>query len=85
MICEVNGHHHKDMIRELGTTGIKQVYVACEGPASASYDNNGETVYYDRVRGTTDEHLIDTLVLDKTAGKVYFKRFGIGTDREITY
>ena len=85
VICEVNGHHHKDMIRELGTTGIKQVYVACEGPASASYDNNGETVYYDRVRGTTDEHLIDTLVLDKTAGKVYFKRFGIGTDREITY
>ena len=85
VICEVNGHHHKDMIRELGTTGIQQVYVACEGPASASYDDDGETVYYTRNRGTTDEHLIDTLVLDKANRKVYFKRFGVGEDREITY
>ena len=86
VICEVNGHHHKDMIRELGTTGIKQVYVACEGPASASYDGDGgATVYYDRVRGTTDEHLIDTLVLDKSSRTVYFKRFGVGEDRSITY
>lgn len=85
VICEVNGHHHKDMIRELGTTGIKQVYIACEGPASASYDDNGTTVYYTRNRGTTDEHLIDTLVLDKANRKVYFKRFGVGEDREISY
>lgn len=85
VICEVNGHHHKDMIRELGTTGIKQVYVACEGNASACYDNNGETAYYTRRRGTSDEHLIDTLVLDKTNRKVYFKRFGVGEDREINY
>jgi len=85
VICEVNGHHHKDMIRELGSTGIKQVYVACEGPASASYDDDGATVYYTRNRGTTDEHLIETLVLDKANRKVYFKRFGVGADREITY
>lgn len=83
--CEVNGHHHKDMIKQLGTTGIYQVYVACEGQASASYDDDGETVYYQRQRGTTDEHLIDTLVLDRTNRKVYFKRFGIGSDREISY
>ena len=85
VICEVNGHHHKDMIRELGTTGIMQVYIACEGDASASYDDNGTTVYYERTLGTTDEHLIDTLVLDKANRKVYFKRFGVGNDREITY
>lgn len=85
VICEVNGHHHKDMIRELSGTGIKQVYVACEGDASACYDDNGTTVYYNRVLGTTDEHLIDTLILDKTNRKVYFKRFGVGSDREISY
>lgn len=87
IICSIHGHHHKDMIRNFTSTiQKKQIYVACDGMiGSAMYDDNGTTAYYNRHSGTIEEHIIDTLLIDKANRSIKIKRFGIGSDREVQY
>ena len=49
------------------------------------YDDNGTSAYYNRHSGTIEEHIIDTLLIDKANRSIKIKRFGIGSDREVQY
>ena len=87
VICCINGHHHVDMIKPITSeSDINQIYIACDGmDGSACYrDESGNTVYYDRTKGTITEHIIDTLVYNKKDNTITMKRLGVGSDRVLS-
>ena len=84
MLCCVCGHYHKDKISDIGTSGVKQVYIACDNTV-AHYDDGGTDATYERTHGTIEEHICDTICVDKATRTVLFKRIGVGSDRSITY
>lgn len=90
-ICHVNGHTHNDDINLIGNTNRYDIDIACENgtayyfPPGTEVKDNTTRVPYSRTPGTIEEHLMDTLCLDKANRKIYMKRLGIGADREISY
>lgn len=83
-ICHVNGHTHDDADHLIGNTGRYDIDIACDNGTAYYYVGSTRTAYT-RTVGTIEEHLMDTLCLDKTNHKIYMKRLGVGEDREYSY
>lgn len=83
-ICSINGHSHDDRIIEIGNTGKYQISIACDSAVAHYYD--GDTKYdYSRTPDTIEEHLIDSLCINKENKTITMKRLGVGNDRTINY
>ena len=83
-ICHVNGHTHDDTASLIGNTGRYDIDIACDNGTAYYYSGSTRTAYT-RTAGTIEEHLMDTLCLDKENRKIYMKRLGVGSDREFSY
>ena len=83
-ICHVNGHNHEDSATLIGNTGRYDIDIACDN-AKAYYYSGSTRTQYTRTVGTIEEHIMDTLCIDKANRKIYMKRLGVGTDREFSY
>lgn len=83
-ICHVNGHNHDDVASLMGDTNRYDIDVACDN-REAHYYVDGVRTAYTRTAGTIEEHLMDTLCLDKANRKVIMRRLGVGSDREFAY
>ena len=83
-ICGINGHLHEDNDKDFGTTGRKLISIACDNGTAYHYVSNTKTAYT-RTKGTIEEHLVDTLCVDKKAKTITMKRLGVGTDRTYSY
>ena len=83
-ICHVNGHTHDDNAVLIGSTGRYDIDIACDNGTAYYYVGSTRTAYT-RTSGTIEEHLMDTLCLDKKNRKIYMKRLGVGNDREFDY
>lgn len=83
-ICHVNGHTHDDTASLIGNTGRYDIDIACDNGTAYYYVGSTRTAYT-RTAGTIEEHIMDTLCLDKTSRKIYMKRLGVGSDREFSY
>ena len=83
-ICHVNGHTHDDNAVLIGNTGRYDIDIACDNGTAYYYVGSTRTAYT-RTAGTIEEHIMDTLCLDKANRKIYMKRLGVGSDREFNY
>ena len=90
-ICHVNGHTHNDDANLIGNTNRYDIDIACDNltayyfPEGTVIKDSTTRVAYSRTAGTIEEHLMDTLCLDKINHKIYMKRLGVGADREFDY
>lgn len=90
-ICHVNGHTHNDDANLIGNTNRYDIDIACDNltayyfPPGTIVKDNTTRVAYSRTAGTIEEHILDSLCLDKTNRKIYMKRLGVGADRTFDY
>jgi len=78
----VCGHVHRDYATTDSTYGYPIIATSCDvgGTGRTQYDPvNGATP------GTTDEHILDVFIIDKSNRTITVKRVGAGSDRSFTY
>ena len=79
IICVLSGHNHLD--RQVKINGINYVSSICGYVDSIMYSG----LYGDREGLTYSGLAFDVCLLFKDRRTLYFKRYGFGSDREITY
>lgn len=79
IICVLSGHNHLD--RQVKINGINYVSSICGYVDSIMYSG----LYGDREGLTYSGLAFDVCLLFKDRRTLYFKRYGFGNDREITY
>lgn len=80
-ICFITGHVHFDGIYEYSVSGLNGK-IKC---ISTTTDSSEEYGGLNRTLGTKDEQAFDVISIDTTSKKIYFTRYGAGTDRTYLY
>ena len=80
-ICFITGHVHFDGIYEYSVSGLNGK-IKC---ISTTTDSSKEYGGLNRTFGTKDEQAFDVISIDTTSKKIYFTRYGAGTDRTYLY
>lgn len=80
-ICFITGHVHFDGIYEYSVSGLNGK-IKC---ISTTTDSSEEYGGLNRTLGTKNEQAFDVISIDTTSKKIYFTRYGAGTDRTYLY
>lgn len=83
VLLAISGHTHYDSITPVGTDGGFQYRITNNMPCTI-VTTAAELISGDREDYTITQECFDIMVYNKSASKIYFCRFGWGSDREVS-